>query len=70
MTRKSRPRSSCPRRADQAYYWTEEWQAGETETLTEIAAGNYRTFDSGVDAVAWLHTLTNGNNAWTEGGTP
>jgi bifunctional DNA-binding transcriptional regulator/antitoxin component of YhaV-PrlF toxin-antitoxin module len=32
--------------ADQAWYWTEEWQAGEREVDEEIARGEGRTFDS------------------------
>jgi bifunctional DNA-binding transcriptional regulator/antitoxin component of YhaV-PrlF toxin-antitoxin module len=32
--------------ADQAWYWTEEWQAGEREVDEEIARGEGRVFDS------------------------
>ena len=32
--------------ADQAWYWTEEWQAGEREVDEEAARGEGRTFDS------------------------
>ena len=30
----------------QAWFWSEEWQAGEREADDDIAAGRYRTFDS------------------------
>ena len=30
---------------DQAWYWTDEWQAGEAEVDKNIAAGNYETYD-------------------------
>ena len=38
----------------QEYYWTEEWQAGERETLAELAAGRGRTFDTAMDALRYL----------------
>jgi len=41
---------------DQEYYWTEEWQAGERETRTELAAGNGVRFDTADDAIRWLLT--------------
>lgn len=31
---------------DQAYFWTEEWQAGEREADEDIAAGRVKTFDT------------------------
>ena len=40
--------------AGQEYYWTEEWQAGERETLAELAAGRGRTFDTAGDALRYL----------------
>jgi hypothetical protein len=42
---------------DQAWFWTEEWQAGEREVDREIAAGNVTTFatldefDAALDAL-------------------
>ncbi len=39
---------------DQAYFWTQKWQADEAEALREIADGNVRDFTSGAAAVAWL----------------
>jgi antitoxin MazE len=32
--------------ADQAWYWTEDWQAGEREVDEQIARGETTTFDS------------------------
>ncbi len=31
---------------DQAWFWSEEWQAGEREAEADIAAGRVKTFDS------------------------
>ena len=42
------------RHADQAYYWTRQWQTDEAESFRELAAGNYRTFTNVEDALAWL----------------
>jgi AbrB family looped-hinge helix DNA binding protein len=33
--------------ASQAWYWTEEWQAGEREADADLAAGRFETFESG-----------------------
>ena len=41
----------------QAYYWTEEWQAGEREADEDIAAGRVRTFDNPADAIKFLEDL-------------
>ena len=38
----------------QAYYWEQEWQAGEQETLGELAAGKGVTFQGARDAIRWL----------------
>ena len=43
--------------ASQLYYWTEEWQNGEAEALAEIERGEGRVFNSGREAVDWLHSL-------------
>jgi len=32
--------------ADQAWFWTESWQAGEREASADIAAGRGEQFDS------------------------
>lgn len=32
--------------ADQAWFWTPEWQAGEREASEQIARGEYETYDS------------------------
>lgn len=39
---------------DQAYYWTRQWQAGESEALRELAEGKARRFGSGAEAAQWL----------------
>ncbi|MBA3246209.1 MAG: hypothetical protein H0T61_13680 [Actinobacteria bacterium] len=39
---------------NQAYYWTEEWQAGEAEALRELAEGKVIRFGSGAEAAQWL----------------
>jgi len=36
--------------ADQRWFWTEEWQAGERESSAQIAAGNVTVHDD-VDAM-------------------
>ena len=38
----------------QEYYWTAEWQAGERETLAELAAGRGTTFDTAEAALSYL----------------
>jgi hypothetical protein len=42
--------------ADQAYFWTAEWQHGEAEAEADLAAGDYVDFDSDDpnDIVRWL----------------
>ena len=40
--------------AGQEYYWTAEWQAGERETLAELAAGRGKTFDTAEEALRYL----------------
>lgn len=39
---------------DQAYFWTDEWQAGEREADADIAAGHTETFDTVEDLLADL----------------
>jgi len=36
---------------DQAWFWTEEWQAGEREAETDLAAGRYQVFDKMEDLI-------------------
>lgn len=43
--------------ADQAYFWTEEWQKGEREADEDIAAGRVRHFDSTDQAIDFLRGL-------------
>lgn len=40
--------------ADQAYYWSSQWQRDEAETLANLKAGNYETFDDPSDAIRYL----------------
>jgi len=40
--------------ADQAYYWSSIWQAGETETRANLKVGNAQTFDDPLDAIRHL----------------
>ena len=40
--------------AGQEYYWTAAWQAGERETLAELAAGRGKTFDTAEEALRYL----------------
>jgi hypothetical protein len=39
---------------DQAWFWSEEWQAGEREAETDIGAGRVQVFDSMTDLLADL----------------
>jgi len=43
-----------PHRADQAWFWTERWQAMEREAEADITAGRTHTFDSAEQFVADL----------------
>lgn len=40
--------------ADQRWFWTEEWQAGEREASAEIAAGGLRVYDDMAELFADL----------------
>jgi hypothetical protein len=40
--------------ADQEYFWSAEWQAGEQETLRELGAGGGVEFDNTEDLIRWL----------------
>lgn len=42
--------------ADQAWFWTEEWQAGEREADEDIAAGRGTYHDSDKDFLASLRS--------------
>jgi hypothetical protein len=39
---------------DQDWYWTPEWQAGEREAELAYAAGDYQSFDSPEELLAWF----------------
>jgi AbrB family looped-hinge helix DNA binding protein len=41
--------------ADQAYFWTEEWQKGERKADEDIKAGRVKTFDSVDEAFKYLN---------------
>ncbi|MGH3275656.1 MAG: hypothetical protein ACRDNZ_15195 [Streptosporangiaceae bacterium] len=43
-----------PHRADQAWFWTERWQAMEQEAEDDITAGRIETFESGEQFLADL----------------
>lgn len=43
--------------ADQAWFWTEEWQAGEREVDANYAASNFTRHDSGEEFVAALEDM-------------
>jgi hypothetical protein len=36
---------------EQAWFWTEAWQAGEQEAEADLAAGRYKTFDTMEDLI-------------------
>ena len=40
--------------ADQAYFWTEEWQRGEREATEDIKRGRYKSFRSARALIADL----------------
>jgi hypothetical protein len=40
---------------DQAWFWTDEWQAGEREVDEALARGEYKTFNSVEEMLADLH---------------
>lgn len=39
---------------DQAWFWSEEWQAAERQVDAELASGDYEEFDSIEDLIANL----------------
>ena len=41
--------------ASQAYFWTEEWQAGEREAAEDIAKGRTKRFRSAEELIRDLH---------------
>ncbi len=49
-----RPFQAIP--ADQAWFWTPEWQAGEREASEDIAAGRTTVFTSDEEFMHWLET--------------
>lgn len=47
---------------DQAYYWTKDWQEGESRADKDITAGNWDIFPSAKDAIEYLHKLKDDTN--------
>ena len=43
--------------AEQAWFWSEQWQARERETDDELAAGRASTFDNAEDFLAHLERI-------------
>ena len=41
---------------EQAWFWTERWQAGEREAQADIDAGRVHRFKNVDDAIEYLHT--------------
>lgn len=48
--------------ADQAWFWTPEWQAGERAADADIAAGRGRVFHSDEEFLEFLEAKTAGEN--------
>jgi antitoxin PrlF len=44
--------------ADQAWFWTPEWQAGEREVDEQLARGEYVTYNSSEEFLAALEALS------------
>ena len=44
-------------RLDQAWFWTPEWQAMESEAEADLAAGRYEVFDTIDDFIEGLRQL-------------
>ncbi len=42
--------------ANQAYFWTEEWQVGERRADEDIKAGRVKRFKSSAEAVRYLES--------------
>lgn len=40
--------------ADQAYYWTQIWQAGEAESRADLVVGQAELFVDAKSAIRWL----------------
>ena len=50
-----RPQVAVP--ASQAWFWTEEWQAGERDVDRDYADGKFTTFENAKEFVAHLEDL-------------
>lgn len=50
-------RPSLPVPADQAWFWSEEWQTREREVDSHLAAGETTVYDSGADLLAHLESI-------------
>jgi hypothetical protein len=40
--------------AEQAYFWSSQWQQDEAESLINLKAGRSKTFNNPTDAVRYL----------------
>jgi prevent-host-death family protein len=56
LTRKGR-RIAAIVPADQAWFWSDEWQAGEREADQELAEGQGVQFDTDEEFLAYLATI-------------
>jgi AbrB family looped-hinge helix DNA binding protein len=41
--------------ADQAWFWSDSWQAGEKEASEDIRDGRVQAFGNAAEAIAFLH---------------
>lgn len=47
---------------DQYYYWTPQWQEGESKANKDIQEENWDTFSSPREAIDYLHKLRDDSN--------
>lgn len=53
--------TTAPDPADQRWFWTEEWQAGEREASAEIADGGLKVYDDMAELFADLDQSPSAN---------
>jgi hypothetical protein len=51
------PHPARPAPADQAWFWTPQWQEGEREVNEHVAAGRETVHETGADLLAHLDSL-------------